>query len=129
MKRHLIVWAVVGVGVAIAPGMSRAEEPRLAPEPIFSNPAPVLAVPGPAMAPNASEEAPARRGPLTRCLNKVGLACWSHHNSLGCSSLKSECVFIFGDCRSFYGEPCLAKPTPPPWAAGNPNEKVKCNCP
>lgn len=33
---------------------------------------------------------------------------------IGCSSLKSECIFFFGSCRQFFGEPCLKGPPPPP---------------
>src|SRR5262249_34727930 len=40
------------------------------------------------------------------------VGCWAHHNSYTCGSLESECTFIFGSCRAFFGEPCLR--TPPP---------------
>jgi hypothetical protein len=40
------------------------------------------------------------------------LGCWSHHNAYTCSSLKSELVYVFGSCRSFYGEGCLKGPPP-----------------
>jgi hypothetical protein len=43
-------------------------------------------------------------------LNKVGLHCNSHHHWFGCGNLHSEATFIFGSCRSFYGEPCEPKP-------------------
>jgi hypothetical protein len=36
--------------------------------------------------------------------------CWSHHNEFTCGSLKSECTFLFGSCRSFFGEPCVKVP-------------------
>jgi len=45
--------------------------------------------------------------------------CWASFNGYSCSSLHSELAFIFGSCRAFYGEPCLAGPPPsalPPWA-------------
>lgn len=47
------------------------------------------------------------------------LGCWSSFNGYGCGSLKSDAAFIFGSCRTFFGEPCLkgAPPSPlPPWA-------------
>jgi hypothetical protein len=47
------------------------------------------------------------------------LGCWASFNGYGCSSLHSECGFIFGSCRTFYGEPCLKGAPPsalPPWA-------------
>src|SRR5437879_5809911 len=33
------------------------------------------------------------------------LCCWASFNGYGCSSLKSECAFMFGSCRTFYAEP------------------------
>ena len=47
------------------------------------------------------------------------LCCWSSFNGYGCSSLSSTSSFIFGSCRTFYGEPCLKGAPPsalPPWA-------------
>src|SRR5262245_52860996 len=47
------------------------------------------------------------------------LGCWSSFNGYGCSSFHSTAAFVFGSCRTFYGEPCLkgAPPSPlPPWA-------------
>ncbi len=41
-------------------------------------------------------------------------SCWTHHNDLGCSSLKSTCAFMFGSCRTFFGEPCRRGPRPLP---------------
>ncbi len=38
--------------------------------------------------------------------------CWASHLSFGCGSLKSECTFIFGSCRQYFGEGC--RKTPPP---------------
>src|SRR5438094_3487498 len=38
--------------------------------------------------------------------------CLSSINSLGCGSLKSECTFMFGSCRDFYGETCFKDPMP-----------------
>lgn len=41
--------------------------------------------------------------------------CWANVNSMGCGSLHSECAFIFGSCRTFYGEPCFKqRPAPLP---------------
>jgi hypothetical protein len=47
------------------------------------------------------------------------LCCWASFNGYGCSSGKSELAFIFGSCRTFFGEPCLKGAPPsalPPWA-------------
>jgi hypothetical protein len=49
------------------------------------------------------------------------LGCWASFNGYSCSSFHSEHAFIFGSCRTFFGEPCLksAPPSPmPPWAGG-----------
>lgn len=45
--------------------------------------------------------------------------CWASFNGYSCSSLRSELAFLFGSCRTFFGEPCLKGPPPsalPPWA-------------
>ena len=52
--------------------------------------------------------------PLNNLVHQHPLYCVSHHNSVGCGSLKAECVFIFGGCRQFYGEPCFKGPNPYP---------------
>jgi hypothetical protein len=40
------------------------------------------------------------------------IGCWAHHNMFGCGSFHSECTFIFGSCRAFYGQQCLKQPPP-----------------
>jgi hypothetical protein len=44
--------------------------------------------------------------------------CWAQHNTFGCGSCKSEFNFVFGSCRTFFGEPCQhgapPSPIPPP---------------
>jgi hypothetical protein len=47
------------------------------------------------------------------CLQKHGWCCHSSFNSYTCGTLKSECKFIFGSCREFFGEPCLKGPPGP----------------
>jgi hypothetical protein len=47
------------------------------------------------------------------------LGCWASFNGYSCGSFKADAGFIFGSCRTFYGEPCLkgAPPSPlPEWA-------------
>ena len=69
------------------------------------------------------------------------LGCWASFNGYGCQSLHSTGAFIFGSCRTFYGEPCLKGAPPsalPPWAgpesgypagaAGAPPAKRGCAC-
>jgi hypothetical protein len=51
------------------------------------------------------------------------LGCWASFNGYSCGSLESECAFVFGSCRTFFGEPCLKQPPPsplPPWVNLNP---------
>ncbi len=53
---------------------------------------------------------------------KVG--CWAHHNAFGCTSFPAEMDFIFGSCRSFFGQTCLKQPPPDelaPMRDGTPN--------
>jgi hypothetical protein len=52
--------------------------------------------------------------------------CWSHHNLFGCGSIKSDLTFMFGSCRTFFGEPCLS---PPPTGSGPTNQPAGCHCP
>jgi hypothetical protein len=40
------------------------------------------------------------------------VGCWTHHNLFGCGSFRSETNFIFGSCRSFFGQACLKEPPP-----------------
>lgn len=56
--------------------------------------------------------------PILNTLQRLGVGCWSHISSVGCSSLGSELTFIFGSCRAFYGEPCQHGPPPVPLPAG-----------
>ena len=49
-----------------------------------------------------------------------GCECYTHNNSdYKCGSWRSEATFVFGGCRSFFGEPCFNGPPgdgscPPP---------------
>jgi hypothetical protein len=59
-----------------------------------------------------------RRNPLHDWLDDRPRShcCWSDYNSdYNCSSLHSECVFIFGSCRQFWREPCFNGPPPSPF--------------
>jgi hypothetical protein len=56
-------------------------------------------------------------GPVATCIHKVrehifGPKCWAHHNYNSCGSCRSEFNFVFGSCRTFFGEACV--PDPPP---------------
>lgn len=53
-------------------------------------------------------------GWATRQVHNCPGDCAAHHNDLGCSSLQSECKFILGSCRTYFGEPCFKGRVPPP---------------
>lgn len=64
-------------------------------------------------------DTPSRQPLRDWCRYGRPLGCWASFNGYGCSSLESEIAFVFGSCRTFFGEPCLkgAPPSPlPPWA-------------
>ena len=74
------------------------------------NPAPMPATP--AMIVDAApvgDTAPPPRStrPLQRLLNSHGMGCASDFNNLGCGNFHSTFKFIFGSCRTFFGEPCV----------------------
>jgi len=127
--------ALIGLGVTI--GLARAQQP--APQPAANaEPWAVIEYGGgapPPPPPALNDEVPAfpRTGPVRDwfydCAHKKGVGCWSHHNYYGCSSWKSEGTFIFGSCRSFFGEPCLAGPPQPPYPPGYEPPPGKSGCP
>jgi len=41
---------------------------------------------------------------------KKRFGCWASHFGNGCGSFRSDMVFIFGSCRSFFGEGCRKDP-------------------
>ncbi|HLJ94905.1 MAG TPA: hypothetical protein VKU02_17140 [Gemmataceae bacterium] len=49
----------------------------------------------------------------------VPIFCWASHNSVGCGNFCSEFNFIFGSCKTFYGETCYKGPPPVPVPLGN----------
>jgi hypothetical protein len=113
--------AVLGLG-ALA-GLAPAQGVRIVPE---AAPAPVvvaggvpvdgeMVVAGPEGA-DGDHSLPGHFPRLRHGLNKLGVACWTWHDSVGCGSLKADCTFIFGSCRVWYGEPCLPGPPPSPAA-------------
>lgn len=58
-------------------------------------------------APAVQPVIPSKDQPVRDYARKCNFACWTHHNQPpGCSSLVSELRFIFGSCRSWYGESC-----------------------
>jgi hypothetical protein len=46
-------------------------------------------------------------------LNSRGYCCDSDINWFGCGGVRSNWDFFFGSCRTFFGEPCVAKQEQP----------------
>jgi hypothetical protein len=53
---------------------------------------------------------PARRTPVCSFLRALNVGCYSTMHSAGCGNLHTECLYIFGSCHNWYGEPCKAAP-------------------
>lgn len=112
---RMVLSAVIGLGVVA--GLARAEPPQPNPEPWavieygrYSPGVPTVETAPPVV------QAPSRK-PLRRFLDwyrEHSWTCRTHHDDFGCSSWESECVFIFGSCRQFFGEPCRKGPSPYP---------------
>ena len=121
--RRALLAAALGLGVTA--GLARAEEKVLA------LPTPTVAPPTEMMpheiAPEAAAEAAPAQGQGCGTRHRVlallrprtyiealrsgqPLGCYAHHNDYSCGSLHSECTFLFGSCRQFYGERCLKSP-------------------
>ena len=151
MREYILRASVAGLlGLIACTGLAQATEPELViPQPstaVFASetgfeaasmlpPPPAAHVPGP-----TSRLAPEDRipwHPITNFAHNCKYYCWSHHNNVGCGSLKAECKFIFGSCHEFYGEPCFKGPPPPPVPPGSnygnaPNYgygPAGCSCP
>jgi hypothetical protein len=46
--------------------------------------------------------------------SRTPIGCYGHFNDYSCNSFHSTVQFLFGSCRSFYGEACLKGPPPSP---------------
>ncbi len=72
-------------------------------------------------------------GIRTRIHNVASLGCYGNFNDYSCGSLHSERQFIFGSCRTFYGERCLKGPPPSPVPGFDLHalglDKPRCGCP
>jgi hypothetical protein len=102
----------LGVGLAVITGLVRAQEPRPLPAPggtAPSAPAPTMAVTADTSL-DSLPHAPAKHSRLHDCLHRHGLHCTSNERGLGCGSWKSDCKFVFGSCREFFGEECIPQP-------------------
>jgi hypothetical protein len=112
--------AIIGMGVAAS--LSRAEGPAPNPEPWAVIEYGAGGHPPSEAAPGPEAGGFAHKGPVRDwfhdCMHRHGVGCWSHHNMYTCGSWKSECTFVFGSCREFFGEPCLPGPPQPPMPPG-----------
>jgi hypothetical protein len=108
--RRAILALVVGLGVVA--GLVRGQDARTMPYANGSVPpanSPVVAAIPYAPA-GVYPEVQSNQPGMLNHLNRHGLNCFATLGSLGCGSCKSECQFIFGSCRTFFGEPCLPQP-------------------
>jgi hypothetical protein len=135
----------VVLGLGVLAGLIRAEQPAPLPMPNPTTPQvipqigpgnPVVSPSPDVLTPEIEPAAPAPsrrhllpRGHLVRdWWHNHAWTCWAPPEYPGCSSLKSECNFIFGSCRSFYGEPCLREPPKNHGLPSNGNSPSDCGC-
>src|SRR5947207_11714413 len=114
MMRQLAAAMILGLaGWCSAGGQEVVPPPKGVPagERIIVQPAPqpVVVDHGPVADGFATE----RRGPLRNMSNRHGYCCGDDPAIPGCGNWHEDLRFIFGSCRSFFGEPCLPKPTRP----------------
>jgi hypothetical protein len=135
---------VIVLAIALPSGLGRAQEVVEAPPPPAAPLAPAPLAPAPAPGPGTTPDgrwfpygplevqevsaaSPRPRRPVNTFLRHFNACCWSDINHVGCGSLKSECNYVFGSCRSFYKEQCEA-PQPHPWSRNAGNQSQGCGC-
>jgi hypothetical protein len=93
----------VAIGLAVMSGLARAQEPIPVTK---SAAAPTVGTP-----PYTNYAPPIQEQPssswLHAHLNRQGHHCAATVGSYGCGSWRADCVFAFGSCRAFFGEPCF----------------------
>ncbi len=121
--------AVLVLAVALPPGLLRAQDAVPLPGPATPGPTPdgKWYPYGPLEVQEISAATPRHRRPVNTVLRYFGACCWSDVNHVGCGSLKSECTYVFGSCRSFYKEQCEAPP-PHPWFRDTGAAPQSCGC-
>lgn len=93
---------IVGLGCWI--GQLQAQAPAVNPAAQVTQ-APAAVVP--------TKESPVIGRPDGRMrdwLHRNGYACGQSLNWYGCGGWHQQCTFVFGSCRTFFGEPCLPHP-------------------
>ena len=147
---HAVLLTALGLG-GLA-GLLRAADALPLPNPRATSPA-ILEQPLPMEQPGLSSSdavlpgtrvavpevgRPSLRGCVRNYLiANVPLFCYAHHNGLGCGNFVSEFNFLFGSCRTFYGQPCLrgapAEPVPADYLYGpggyEKGAQAGCRCP
>src|SRR5947209_192810 len=100
--------ALVGAVLSVTP--SRAADPQSDSIPTYVGPpnlygpyAPEVEL-GARLPPLSTFPERKRFQPVTNYVKGHPWYCLAHHNSLGCGSFQAEWVYIFGNCRQFYGE-------------------------
>ena len=88
---------IVGLGCWI--GKVQAQAPADAP------PAATVALPVYDAAPTAERDG----GPVRNWLHRGGYCCAQKLDWYGCGGWHAQNTFVFGSCRTFFGEPCLSK--------------------
>jgi hypothetical protein len=101
--------------VAMPPLPTAATSKMVATPPTYDGYVPVIPSP---------EDRPGWR-PICAWMKRHGFLCYAPHEWPTCGSIHGECIFMFGSCREFFGEPCVSGPQPPPWANGG---NGGCNC-
>ena len=149
MHRSCVTCRILAVvlGLGITEGWAGADDLRLTPTPVPST-GPVLEQPiapevpfnpGDAVVPPGPPDGAAKHRSIRQCVSdylhaNIPILCRASRNGLGCGNFVSEFQFLFGSCRTFYGEPCFTRPQPSPVPAGygfgngGQAESGKCPC-
>jgi hypothetical protein len=116
MKRSYTLLLLAGV-VALGPSTVRAQLSDSAPAINSMDAVEVVTptVPGYVGLPGHMDLARDHKHPH---LNRHGYCCEQPPGYVGCGSMRETCRFIFGSCRSFFGEACAPKPPKYPWLHG-----------
>jgi hypothetical protein len=120
LLRRALLAAALGMGVTA--GLARADGPSPAPKTVVEgqvatsqDAVPQEGVPCDEGAPTHHKLAWLRPRNVAQAVHNHGpIGCYANFNDYSCSSLHSECLWIFGSCRQFYGERCLKGPPPSP---------------
>jgi hypothetical protein len=111
---------VLGVGA----GLAQAQQPNMPSQVLPAGHKAVKAAKAADCSGNCGEQDDEQRNGLLkrlkRRINNCPGNCWADGQAYHCDSLKATCRFIFGSCRSFFGEPCLQGPPTGPLPAPSP---------